>query len=275
MEVNSTTNGFEALILKRFERLPIISTYVRTRGWHFAVSWLHRLTGAGLAIYLLFHIYTLHSLYTPDIYEAKMKIFSSSFFVMLEWMISIPVIFHAVNGGRLILYEVVGSRHNAFMMRSCFVLSVMYAAVVGLLMAMGNQTVSPVFFWLVAVVISIGLAYTLLSRQWEQQHAKLWKWQRITGAFLLIMIPAHILFTHLNPAAAHDAGVVVMRMQHWFIKLIDLSLLTGILFHAAYGVYSIVTDYCHRKFIRSGVGWGIMIVVLIAGFYGVKLTLTI
>lgn len=267
--------NFEATILERIEKLPYVSQYVHTRGWPFILAWCHRLTGIGLVIYLLLHIYTLHSLQTPDIYEAKMKILSFPFFVFLEWVLSIPVILHALNGGRLILFENFRARNDLLMIRCVAFLSVLYVIIVGLLMIIGNQNVSAIFFWLVVLAAAGSLSYILAALIKSRPHLIFWKLQRISAALLIVMVPAHIIFTHLNPAMAHDAHIVTTRMQHWFIKIVDLVLVLSILYHAGYGIFSISADYLKSGILRAGITGLISLGLLFIAAFAVKLTILI
>jgi len=67
-----------------------------------------------------------------------MKIFRLSLFSHLEWALAMPVIFHALNGGRLILYEAFGYRNDESMIRWASGLSTIYALLLGTFMIMGN-----------------------------------------------------------------------------------------------------------------------------------------
>ena len=79
-----------------------------------------------------------------------------------------------------------------------------------------------------------------------------WKLQRITGAFLLMLVPAHIVFMHVNAPVGHQANVVIMRMQEIFIKVVDMALLLGLLYHGGYGLISVVGDYLSSRGLRIG-----------------------
>lgn len=151
--------------------MSILSSYVKTRGWPFIISWAHRLSGLILAVFTWFHIYTLSALTVPGLYEAKMKTFRFLIFAFLEWALSIPVIFHALNGGRLILYESFGSRNDESMIRWMLGLSALYAALLGYLMLAGSQSVSATFFWLTMLVAGLTLTYGLASRVWAHQNS--------------------------------------------------------------------------------------------------------
>ena len=143
------------------------------------------------------------------------------------------------------------------------------------MMTLGNQVVTPVFFWLAALFAALCAVYFIGVRIRASGASLGWKLQRITGGFLLIMIPAHMLFMHLNPTVAHQAGVVIVRMQNIFIKLVDLSLLFGVLYHAGYGLYSITKDYFPNRQIQLLSRFLITAVMVFFGWVGMKLTIFI
>jgi len=256
-------------------KLPVISDYARTRGWSFVLSWIHRITGILLVLYLLFHIYTLTFLHTPGQFDAKMKFYSIFVFVLLEWALAVPVIFHALNGGRLILYEIFGSRKDAAMIRWVWVLSAMYMLLLAVMMIAGNQTVTPGFYWLTALLIAVSLVIVVSSKVCKTAASASWKFQRISGAFLFLMVPAHMLFMHLNPGFGHDAASVVARMQNIFIKLVDLGLIVTVLFHSGYGLLSVAKDYIPSKWLQNAIAFVIIFVMVVFGWVGVKLTISI
>jgi succinate dehydrogenase hydrophobic anchor subunit len=265
----------DRFFIPKLEKIPVISIYAKTRGWPFILTWAHRIAGILLVLYVFFHIYTLTSLQVPETYDAKMRMLRLFFFVFLEWLLAIPVIFHALNGGRLILYEVFGNRNTEAMIRWLLGLALGYTLFLGLMMIMANQVVTPVFFWLCALFASVCAVYFLVVKIRSSGASLGWKLQRITGGFLLIMIPAHMLFMHLNPTVAHQAGVVIIRMQNLFIKLVDLSLVLCVLYHAGYGLYSITKDYYPNKHIHLLSGFLITAIMVFFGWVGVKLTIFI
>ena len=162
----------------------LIQHTARTRGWPFVLAWGHRVTGILLVLYAWFHIYTLTLVQNPELFNAKMKFFRFFVFILLEWALAIPVIFHALNGGRLILYESFGNRNERSSIRWLLGLSMIYVLLVGFLTALGSQTVSPVFFWLCVLIVSVSLCYLAASRIWRTENAAAWKLQRISGSFL-------------------------------------------------------------------------------------------
>ena len=77
--------------------------------------------------------------------------------------------FHGFNGARLILYECFGNRNDDVMIRWVFALSFIYVVVLGMLMLMGNQMVSPFLYWVImftqALVVAYGVATRILKKQ--------------------------------------------------------------------------------------------------------------
>ena len=262
MENPGESRGMDTSFMPILERLPILSWYAKTRGWYYVISWLHRFTGIGLLIILIVYMYILSSLQAPDVDPAKMKVIVSPIFLLLAWASSLVVSFHALNGGRLVLYELFGKRDDADMIRWIFGLSAAYAAMVGLMMAMNNQRVSAFFFWLMAFSLGAIAAYVVASRIWKKRHSVLWKLQRISGAFLFVTVPAYLLFSYLTPGEADGAQRVLVGVQNVFARLVFLTLATCALYHAGYGLFSIVADYTSSG--RTRVGMTAFIIVLIA-----------
>ena len=262
-------------IILGLENVPVVSFYAKTRGWPFVIAWTHRISGLLMVLYIGIHIYTLSFLAAPDAYDAKMELFSFFPFSFLEWLLAAPVIFHALNGGRLILYEIFGIRNDESMIRWVLGLCAIYFSLLGLLMVMGNQTVSPIFFWLIIFILGILPCYLVAAKVWNIAASITWKFQRISGAYLIVMIPAHLLFMHLQPAVGHDAGVVIARMQNIFIKFIDLTLVVIGLYHAGYGLTAIIRDYLKSGLLQTGLIGLIFLVMVVFGWIGIKLTLTV
>jgi succinate dehydrogenase hydrophobic anchor subunit len=267
--------GFETPIISMLEKIPIISFYAKTRGWPFVLSWGHRLAGILVVLFVWFHIYSLASLHTPSVYDDKMQVFRLSFFTFLEWALAIPVIFHAFNGARLILYESFAFRDDEKMIRWMFALVFIYVALLGLLMLIGNQDVSPFFFWLIILATALVLGYGIIGKIRNTDHSIFWKLQRVSGAFLLIMVPAHFLFMHLNPSIGKDANSVLIRMQSYYVKGIDLTLILGVLYHGGYGLFSVIRDYLTSRVTRMGLTLLVSFVMVIFAWVGIKLILVI
>lgn len=262
-------------LMSALESLPVLSCYARSRGWHYVISWLHRFTGIWLFVALMVHMVTLSSCQTPDIFNTDMKIPVQPIFVFLAWASSLVVGFHALNGGRLILYELFGRRNDVGMIRWTFGLSAAYAVMVGLLIMMENQRVSAFFFWLMAFFFGAIAAYVVGSRIWKKRHSVLWKLQRIGSGFLFITVPAYLLFSYLNPGQADGVQGALVRTQNIFTCMVTLTLATLALYHAGYGLFSIAADYTSPGTTRAGITALIIVVIAVLAFFAFRLILSV
>ena len=254
------------------EKLPFISFYSKTRGWPFLISWGHRIAGILLVIFIWFYIYSLTYLYAPGAHHATATAFGSFIVALFCWILAIPVIFHALNGGRLILYEIFGNRNDESMIRWVLGLSVLYLAILGLLMLMGDQSVSELFFWIVTLTIALILTYVVATKIWNTEHSFFWKLQRISSAFLIVILPAYLLFMQLGPSTGREA---IMGIKNPFIKAVYLGLLVGALYHGGYGLWTVVSDFFSSRIIRTAAALLVTLVMLIFAWAGIRLCLAI
>ena len=102
-------------------------------------SWawiLHRVTGLGLTIYILIHIIALTGLLKgPAAFNEEMKLFSSPLFVFGEWFLGVLVMFHAINGVRIVLIDLGnGARYHKEILALVYALSVIIVAGMAFLM---------------------------------------------------------------------------------------------------------------------------------------------
>ena len=89
--------------------------YLGFKGWGWAGKYklerylylLHRITGLGILLYLLFHfcVMTIIRLLGEDVYQAVMGLFEHPLFKAGEYLVFAAFVFHALNGLRLILQE--------------------------------------------------------------------------------------------------------------------------------------------------------------------------
>lgn len=262
---------FEASIISKLENLPFISLYAKTRGWYFLLSWCHRITGILLVIFIWLHIYSLDSISALGAYHGKTQAARVFIISLLGWVLSVPIIFHAFNGGRLILYESFGKRNDDSMIRWVFTLSVLYVALLGLFMLMGDQGVSPFLYWSIMFVTALIVAYGVATKIWNTEHSVFWKFQRTSGAFLLVTVPAYILFIHLDPLSGKITHIVMGGAQILFIRVVHLAMLVGALYHGGYGIWSVVIDYLSSRILKAGLTILVTLVTLIFTWFGLKL----
>lgn len=72
------------------------------------VAWiLHRLSGLALIAYLLMHIWVLHKLETPQGFNTVMQFLNQPLFKILELGLWGVILYHAINGLRIIIIDFV------------------------------------------------------------------------------------------------------------------------------------------------------------------------
>ena len=275
MDTSAQRTGVEAYLIGLLERSEIVSHYARSRGWGYIMTWAHRIAGLLLVLYMLFHIYTLSGLYEPEAFASKMKFVDNFFFSFLEWALAAPVIFHAFNGTRLILYEAFSIRKDAIMIRWVFVLSAIYILTLALFMLMGNQEVSAGFFWLMVAIASGISSAIVYKRLWNTQNSVLWKLQRVSGATLLPLVSGHMFFMHLNYKVGHDIDTILARISSPGIKALDLVFVCLVFFHAGFGLNTIIGDYVEDSRLRNVLSVLISFIMGVFAYAGAKIVLSI
>jgi succinate dehydrogenase hydrophobic anchor subunit len=216
-------------------------------------------------------VYTLSSLAEPAVFEAKMVFYRHLVFSLLEWAIAIPLVFHAFNGGRLILFEIFNVRKDDIMIGWVAAVGAVFLLTLGYLMIAGDQQVSTGFYWLITLIITGLAGYIVFTKISKTANRTLWKMQRISGALLLPMLAAHMVFMHLNYAVGHDVDVITIRMQNYFSKGIDIILVVLITFHGTYGMCAIISDYVAKNIFRNLAALTTIVVMVACGWAGVKL----
>ena len=101
-------------------------------------SWawiLHRITGIGLTLYILLHIVALTGLLRGEAaFNEEMKLFSSPIFLFAEWFLGILVMFHAINGVRIVLVDLGnGARYHKQILAFVYIISAILVVGMGFL----------------------------------------------------------------------------------------------------------------------------------------------
>ena len=260
---------------KRITGVDYLHRLSRTHGWPYIHSWAHRVSGVLLTLYVCLHIITLSSLKDPELFDNKMRFFASVIPGFFEWLLAFPVIYHCLNGGRLLLYEIFGNRKDQAVLGWVFIISLAYIVLLGFFMALGNQNVSAILFWVYMVVVSLFITYLTVRKIKQSDASFAWKLQRISGAFLFVMIPAHMLYMHLDPFSGRDAQVIIARMSNGFIKLVDISLVCSVMYHSGYGIVAICRDYLSSYRLQLICRFSISVIMIVFAWLGLKLIFTI
>ena len=261
----------EAYVISVMQRIPVLSYYATARGWSFLISWGHRLAGLTLVAYMFAHLYTLSLLFHPATFDADMRFLNNLVFTFLEWCVAVPVIFHSLNGGRLVLYEIFRMREEELAIRSMVAVGFIYIAIVGFLFIGEGHQISATLLWEVTLAISIVALLVVLFKIWLTRNSLFWKLQRVTGAFMFPMLIGHMLFMHMNYLTGHDSKTIFLRLESPFMRGMDFVFVIFLLFHAGYGLFSIIADYIKPGPLLKSITLLIIIVMAISAFFGIKL----
>jgi succinate dehydrogenase hydrophobic anchor subunit len=66
-----------------------------------------------------------------------------------------------------------------------------------------------------------------------------------------------------------------MRMQNVLIRVIDLALAVGVIYHGAFGLVSIMGDYIGSRLLRKGLVAAVVLVMAVFAFIGIRLIIVI
>ncbi len=123
--------------IKKFEQKEWIKeniSYHKDSGnW----AWIyHRITGIALIGYLFLHIYSLSTLTGGrEVFESKMQSFTSPLFMALEWILLIFVLFHSLNGIRIVLVDWAdGARYHKTLYRISWIAGIILFLAMGYIM---------------------------------------------------------------------------------------------------------------------------------------------
>lgn len=108
-----------------------------------------------------------------------------------------------------------------------------------------------------------------LVRRREAAAAWAWMLQRVSAAFLIFFLGAHLWVLHF---ALGDERInferVRERLQTPFFQVLDVVLLAVVLYHALYGVRSVILDFRVQGVGRHVLTWGFVVLGIIGFVYG-------
>ena len=100
-------------------------------GWW---AWfLQRLTGVALVGYLFLHILVISTVQAgEDAFNTVLIVLQKPFFVVLDLLLIAAVVYHGLNGVRVLLFDLgIGLKHQAGMFWICMVLTTIITVVAG------------------------------------------------------------------------------------------------------------------------------------------------
>ena len=97
-----------------------------------------------------------------------------------------------------------------------------------------------------------------------------WLIQRVTGAFLIVFLLAHLGTIHMATTGGYQISTIAARLQSTGFKILDIGLLALGLYHALNGVLRVLVEVTHASAktyrLLSIIAWVLGLVLL---YYGV------
>ncbi|HET7276162.1 MAG TPA: succinate dehydrogenase, cytochrome b556 subunit [Longimicrobiaceae bacterium] len=88
-------------------RAALFVSALRYKGGEGMWTWiLHRVTGLGVLLFLVIHVIeTALIIYSPALYDETLMLYKNAFFRFAELLIFFSVLYHAVNGLRIVIQD--------------------------------------------------------------------------------------------------------------------------------------------------------------------------
>lgn len=249
----------------------------------------HRLAGLGTLLFLAIHIVDTSTVYfgkilgAPDLYSHAIEIYRSTPFMLGEILLVAAVLFHGVNGLKIILYDAFPNWWKKDFERQSFwkvaiitfILWVPAAYFMGRALYIHNfctncvttETIDvaartnfsvvsiPIIYFVILAVLALGgrLANpTPASRTRAVAVPKtletyIWQFMRWSGVLLIPLVWIHVAIQDvLIGVHAIDLDFVALRWATWGWRAYDLALLGFSFLHGMFGLRAVVNDYVHN-----------------------------
>ena len=122
---------------KTFDQKSWIKTNLDYKKDSGSWAWIfHRISGIALIGYLFLHIYSVSPLAQGKAaFDHKMQSFGTPFFMFVEWLLFSFVLFHSLNGVRIVLVDWAdGSKYHKLLYRYSLVIGVLLFFAMGYIM---------------------------------------------------------------------------------------------------------------------------------------------
>lgn len=123
--------------IKTFDQKNWISQNLSYKKDSGSWAWiLHRITGVALIAYLFLHVYSLSPLTQGEAaFNNKMEVYMTPFFMAVEWFLFAFVLFHSLNGLRIVLVDWAdGAKYHKQLYRLSWILGIILFIAMGVLM---------------------------------------------------------------------------------------------------------------------------------------------
>ena len=134
---NDTNSGNTYHKIKTFDQKNWVSENLNYKKDSGSRAWiLHIISGIALVAYLFLHIYSISPLTQGEVaFNNKMQTYSSPFFMVVEWFLFAFVLFHALNGIRIVIVDWAdGAKYHKQLYRLSWVFGVILFLAMGAIM---------------------------------------------------------------------------------------------------------------------------------------------
>jgi len=241
-------------------------------------AWLlHRLTGVGIFVFLLVHVVDIALIgWGRDLFDAMTKLYHHPVFRIGEILLFGAVLFHGLNGLRVIVLDFAPSttiyqRQMLIGVAIVFFLAFTPAALImfGQMLHGSREHVSwdnaltewrawlPTLLSAIAIFSVYAPTVNLPRVQSSVRPTsglELYGWLfiRISGVLLIFLVLGHLVIMHLIDGGVNriNYDFVVQRLKTPFWRTYDFALLVLAMSHGVWGMRNVLLDYIHRPISR-------------------------
>jgi succinate dehydrogenase cytochrome b556 subunit len=270
----------------------------------------HRLAGLGTLLFLAIHIVDTSTVYfgywlnAPDLYSHAIAIYQSTPFMLGEIVLVAAVLYHGVNGLKIILFDAFPHWWKIHRERATFwkvavmtfVLWVPAAYLMGRqlylhnicqqcpppepidIAARTNASIIavPLIFFVVMAVLALGgrlgaprSAPVRTAAVPKNFETYVWQFMRWSGVLLIPLVWIHVLIQDvLIGVHAIDIDYVAMRWATWGWRTYDLALLVFTFSHGMLGLRTVVQDYVHSPRWLGVARWAMIVGFIVISLIG-------
>jgi succinate dehydrogenase cytochrome b556 subunit len=232
---------------------------------------LHRLTGVGIFVFLLVHIVDTSLIgWSPRAYDHLVWLYHHPVFRLGEILLLGAVLFHALNGVRVVLMDfapaltVYNRQLIAGVVGAFAVLFLPSAVIMFRYMLQSGETLSMGSLlewraWLPAVASAFAVAAVSvpsLTLPRPQPSARPvggveflgWAFMRVSGILLLFLVLGHFAIMHLMDGGVNrvNATFVAQRWANFGWRVYDFLMLALAMGHGVWGMRTVLLDFVHR-----------------------------
>lgn len=268
----------------------------RGREGHWAYIF-HRISGLAVLSFLTIHILDTSTVYFfPSLYEHAINVYRSTPFLLGEIALVAAVIYHGLNGYKIIYFDQRPDRWNPDsdakwfwgIVAASFLLWLPAAYFMGRALYLNNICQCPppesdasglplaadiaivaslaVAVVIVAPMITVGAPASGVKRNFETW---MWMFMRWSGVLLVPLAWVHVLINDVIVGVHRiNLDYVALRWASLGWQVYDMALLAFAFAHGMNGLRTIVGDYVHHQGWKKALNWALLIAWVVITLIG-------